>query len=49
VWAVDDIALTDKLYNTISVDFSDVATVAEVASVHLGKVSMFCGRNDVLR
>ncbi|XP_064633067.1 reelin-like [Lineus longissimus] len=48
VWAVDDIALTDKLYNTISVDFSDVVKVGEVASVHLGKVSTYCGRNRVL-
>ena len=48
VWAVDDITISDTLYNTIWVDFSNDKDVKKAMSFHLGEVTDYCGAIDAL-
>ena len=49
VWAMDDVALTSKLYNTIQLDFSVSQEVEQALDVHLGKLDFYCRRWNILR
>ena len=49
VWAIDDMALTSKLYNTIQLDFSVAQDVEQALDVHLGRLDFYCRRQNILR
>ncbi|XP_029602760.1 reelin, partial [Salmo trutta] len=42
VWAVDDITMTSVLFNTISLDFSNVLDVTQSLGFYLGHVQPYC-------
>ncbi len=48
VWALDDITISDILYNTIWLDFSNVSDVKRAMSFHMGEIHSACGVADAL-
>lgn len=49
VWAVDDIALSTKMYNTITVDFSSADDLDQSIDSHLGQVGPYCNKEGTFR
>ena len=49
VWALDEVAATTKLYNTIQLDFSNENEVQMAADVHLGELQPYCGQTNAFR
>ena len=46
---MDDVALTDTMYNTISLDFKDTDEAEKALDIHLGKMTGFCLLDNALR
>lgn len=49
VWAVDEITMTSVLFNTISLDFSNVLDVTQSLGFYLGHVQPYCQHDWTLR
>ena len=51
VWALDDIALTSALHNTIELTFNatNQEKIHQTVDSHLATVGPFCGKDDTLR
>lgn len=51
VWALDDIALTSTMHNTIELHFNKSSTddVQQTLDSHFAIVGSFCGRDNSLR
>ncbi|KAJ8391092.1 hypothetical protein AAFF_G00097130 [Aldrovandia affinis] len=48
VWAVDEITMTSVLFNTISLDFSNVLDVTQSLGFYLGHVQPYCNHDWTL-
>ncbi|XP_048861285.1 reelin-like [Brienomyrus brachyistius] len=48
VWALDEISMTSVLFNTISLDFSNVLDVTQSLGFYLGHVQPYCGHDWTL-
>ena len=48
VWAIDDILVTEAVFNTIWINFTESETVHGSLDVHLGKIAQHCGREHAL-
>uniref|UniRef100_A0A3P9KTY4 Reelin n=1 Tax=Oryzias latipes TaxID=8090 RepID=A0A3P9KTY4_ORYLA len=49
VWALDEISMTSVLFNTISLDFSNVLDVTQSLGFYLGHVQPYCQHDWTLR
>ncbi|XP_023933533.1 reelin-like [Lingula anatina] len=49
IWALDDISLTSKLYNTISLDIGKLDILDSGVKIHLGEIGSFCGKLNAVR
>ena len=49
VWALDEITMTSVLFNTISLDFSNVLDVTQSLGFYLGHVQPYCEHDWTLR
>ncbi|XP_058243950.1 reelin isoform X2 [Hemibagrus wyckioides] len=48
VWALDEISMTSVLFNTISLDFSNVLDVTQSLGFYLGRVQPYCQQDWTL-
>lgn len=49
VWSLDEISMTSVLFNTISLDFSNVLDVTQSLGFYLGHVQPYCQHDWTLR
>ena len=49
MWAIDDISITATMYNTIDVGFDPSEDDQHALEIHLGEISPYCGKQQVLR
>lgn len=48
VWAIDEIIMTSVLFNSISLDFTNLVEVTQSLGFYLGNVQPYCGHDWTL-
>ncbi|KAL1777695.1 reelin isoform X1, partial [Sigmodon hispidus] len=48
VWAIDEIVMTSVLFNSISLDFTNLVEVTQSLGFYLGNVQPYCGHDWTL-
>ncbi|XP_074645991.1 reelin-like [Tubulanus polymorphus] len=46
VWALDDISITNTMYSTVSLNFSDVNLVRSQVETQMGTIGTYCGGSE---
>src|SRR6218665_2270720 len=49
VWALDDVSITNSIFNTICRDLSNENETSHSIDIHLGNHKAYCGRHNTLR